>query len=232
MPYLNFITDDVIEREVKKVVDAMLAAKAEEEKNLHRNVIDPFAAIFDSVVLELSLDNWFEKEKARQVKKTIENKIGEFHQAILGSIDGWENLRTGKGIDICNQERKIIAEIKNKHNTLKASKKYVIYEHLKNALEQPEYQGFTAYYVEIIPSRKEPYDQVFTPSVPQEGRKPTNEQIRIISGQNFYELATQVPNALSLLFDALPTVISKVANVKKLSNQEKKKFKKLFDKAY
>ncbi len=232
MPYLNFIADDVIELEVKKVVDAMLAAKAEEEKNLYRNVIDPFAAIFDSVVLELSLDNWLKKEKARQVKKTIENKIGEFHQGILGSLEGWENMGTGEGFDIRNQSLKTIAEIKNKHNTVKASNKYVIYEDLEKALNQPQYHGFTAYYVEIIPSRKEPYDKAFTPSVPKLGNKPTNEQIRIISGQNFYALATQVPNALSLLFDALPTVISKVAKVKELSEEEKKEFKRLFDKAY
>ncbi len=185
------------------------------------------------MVLELSLTDWLKTEKARQVQKTVQNKIGEFHQNILGSLPGWENLGRGKILDIRNTSRKIVAELKNKHNTTKGDFQAGVYNKLATVLSQPDYQAFTAYYVLIIPKNKRFTQKPFTPSDNEtKTRKPTNEMIRQISGKEFYALATEVPEALSMLFNILPDVISEVAGVKNFNEQHKADFRSLFDRAY
>ena len=231
MSYVPYLSDDVLQALVKEVVDYILATQQREEAKLHKNVIDPFSAIFDGVVLQFELEDWIKKEKSRQVQKTVQNKIGEFHQAILGSLPGWENLGTGKGLDVRNNSRKIIAEIKNKHNTVKGNHLYVIYDELLSELNKPEYQEFTAYFVQIVPKSIKPCDRPFTPSY-QGKRRPINQNLRQISGQKFYDLATGIPGSLSMLFNVLPDVISEVTELNNFSEQQKTDFRSLFDRAY
>jgi hypothetical protein len=231
MSYLPYVSDDDLKSAVKTVVDCILETQAKAEEAMYQNVIDPFSAIFDGAVQGFNLDDWLKKERARQVQKTVQNKIGEFHQNILGSLPGWQRL--DKGVDVCSESRQIIAEIKNKYNTVKGSDKFGIYDYLLSSLRKPAYRGFTAYYVEILPQSRKSYDRAFTPSSRETGqRRPLNEKIRQISGQAFYELATGEPRALSMLFDVLPDVISDVSELDKLSEQQKVSFRSLFDRAY
>jgi hypothetical protein len=231
MSYLPYLSDDDLKALVKEVVDCILATQHQQEEKMYENVIDPFSAIFDGVVQDFNLEDWLKKERARQVQKTVQNKIGEFHQAILGVIPGWENLGKGKIIDLRNKNLKTLAEVKNKHNTVKGSNQDVIYDDLLLALGQPEHYDFTAYYVEIIPKNRKVYNEPFTPSSKGK-RKPMNEKIRRISGQAFYDLATNVPGSLSMLFDVLPDVISEVTEVNTFSEEKKASFRTLFDRAY
>lgn len=99
---------------VKKVVDCIREVQNKPDKSLYKNVVDPFSAIFDSVVEGISFNDWFKREKTRQAQKTVQNAIGYFHQDIIGSINGSQNLSSGKLIDVCNINLQIIAEIKNK----------------------------------------------------------------------------------------------------------------------
>jgi len=231
MSYLPYISDHDLTNAVKEVVKCISKVQAKADKAMYNNVIDPFSAIFDGVTLGISLEDWLKMEKIRQTQKTVQNAIGKFHQDILGSIPGWENL--GKGVDIRNKSLNIIAEIKNKYNTVKGSDKVGIYDYLSHALNHPEYDGFTAYYVEIISKNKTSYNQPFTPSDRKtKTRRPVNESIRQVSGQKFYALTTGESEALSMLFDVLPDVISKVAGVNKLSEQQQAYFRTLFNRAY
>ncbi len=231
MSYLPYISDTDLIAAVKAVVDCIVKNQAETEDDMYKNVIDPFAAIFDGAMQGFNLEEWSKKERARQIQKTVQNQIGYFHQQILGRITGWRVL--SKGVDICNDESKIIAEIKNKYNTVKSSDKVGVYDYLLNCLNEPAYQDFTAYYVEIIPSSREPYNKAFTPSDREtETNRPLNEKIRRISGQAFYQLATGYSGALSMLFDVLPEVISDVSQVKKLSQEQQASFRTLFDRSY
>ncbi|MBD2304324.1 Eco47II family restriction endonuclease [Chroococcidiopsis sp. FACHB-1243] len=231
MSYLPFISDEALKKAVKNVVDCILETEQKQEKEMYKNVIDPFSAVFDGTVQGFSLEVWLKKEKSRQVQKTVQNRIGHFHQEILGGVSGWTN--PVQGVDVCNQEKKIIAEIKNKHNTVKGSDKSGIYDYLLFCLSKPEYQEFTAYYVEIIPKNKIRYNRPFTPSDRETGkRKPVNQKIRQIDGQAFYELVTGVPEAISMLFNVLPDVISDVSELKTLDRQQKASFRSLFDRAY
>ena len=162
----------------------------------------------------------------------MQNAIGIFHQEILGSIPGWVDLGTGGGLDVASKKMKTIAEVKNKFNTTKGNHKVEIYDAIKSKLKLPEYDGYTGYYVEIIPQGRKTYDKPFTPPDSKtKKRRPTKKKIRVIDGVSFYAMATGRKNALQELFEALPHVI--IDNHKyKLSKKEAKEYFELFKMAF
>lgn len=210
MPLLPFISDENLIKNVKWVLSFAEKASEEEGKEFYKNAVDPFSAVFDAARQDIPLGKWVELEKVRQGQKALQNRLGDFHQAILGSMPGWVNLEKGHLIDIKNEQKKTIAEVKNKFNTTKGSDKIQIYDNLKYALENT-YPGYMAYYVEVIPKNRQIYDKPFTPSDNKTStRRPANERIHVIDGKSFYSLASGNPNALRMLYDVLPTVIGQV----------------------
>jgi hypothetical protein len=210
MPQLSFISDETLSNAVRNLLDVAVDARQKADKGFNRNVIDPFAVLFEMSGFQVDEQTWLAGEKNRQAQKTLQNHVGTFHQAILGNIAGWENLGTGGVMDVVCTDRQIIAEVKNKHNTVKGSDKVAVYDTMDELVmpKLQKYKGFTAYYVEIIRKSKQPYDKPFTPSDKKEShRRPANPLIRQIDGYSFYGLATGVPDALSQLFTALPDVI-------------------------
>ncbi|MBU1132032.1 Eco47II family restriction endonuclease [Patescibacteria group bacterium] len=163
----------------------------------------------------------------------MQNVIGDFHQQILGNCSDWRDLGTGSILDIVNDNKKIIAEIKNKYNTTKGNHKVELYDAIMAKLKESEYSGYTGYYVEIISKGKKQYDKPFTPSDnKQKGKqRTTDKKIRIIDGLSFYTLATGNKNALSELFNVLPKVIKENTNYN-LPETEIKQYGKLFEKAF
>lgn len=210
MPQLSFISDEVLSRAVKNLLDVATNARKKADKDFNRNVIDPFAVLFEMSGFQTDGETWLTGEKNRQAQKTLQNHVGTFHQAILGNIEGWSDLGTGGVVDIICPDRKIIAEIKNKHNTVKGSDKVKVYDLMERAVmtKGHQYKGFTGYYVEVIPKSAARYDKPFTPPDNQTGQPRTaNPLIRQIDGYSFYASATGVSDALSQLFAALPDVI-------------------------
>ena len=65
------------------------------QNHLEESALDVFKMVFDVVHSEVSVDEWVKREKTRQQDKTINNRIGEFHQKLLGKVDGWTNLGIG-----------------------------------------------------------------------------------------------------------------------------------------
>ena len=213
MTYLSFIGDSQLEQIVHKVLTKGVIALEIANKKFERNVIDPFSIIFEMNGFEINFDQWNKNEKLRQAQKSLSNEIGNFHQNILGSVDDWQTLPTGEIIDIVNHKRKIIAEVKNKHNTLKGSDKSGLYFKLEDLVMRKghTYKDYTAYYIEIIPKKPMRYNTEFTPSNHSTGSScHKNSLIRQIDGYSFYELATGVDDALEQLFYALPKVIKKI----------------------
>lgn len=203
--------DAVIQRIVNQTLNEAKAAHSKANKQFSSNVIDPFSALFEMAGFDLSPEKWLQQERNRQAQKTLSNKIGEFHQNVLGGLDGWESTGIVGGIvDIVNTDKKIVAEIKNKHNTVSGANLKVIYEQLESQVmpKGQTYKGFTAYFVQIIPKNAVRFNKAYTPPDNKTGsKKPVNELIRIIDGWSFYELATGMEGALELLFDALPKLI-------------------------
>ena len=109
---IKFITHSKLKLLCEDVLNSLEISIKNIEKNLHSNIIDPFSAIFEASFQKIPLSDWIQKEKIRQVQKSFQNEVGIFHQKLLGSFKGWENLGTGKVIDLINCERKIIAEVK------------------------------------------------------------------------------------------------------------------------
>ena len=206
-PWLPFLPNSTLIEAVRELQNAANSARVKAEKKSGRNVIDPFTALFQMQLLQIAPEDWPLFEQNRQIEKSLQNDIGNFHQSILGSIPDWQNLRTGSVVDLVCVDRRIVAEVKNKHNTLKASDQAGLYDKLHDLVRKKgqEYAGYTAYYVEIIPKKPERYDLPFTPSDNTTGtRKPADELIRRIDGASFYALATGHHDALHQLFLALP----------------------------
>lgn len=229
--YLPFISDDKLVEEVIVVLDKIELTNSTAEKKMHSNVVDPFSAFFDASMQGIPLNDWLELEKVRQIQKTLQNCIGDFHQGVLGNMNGWSNLETGNIVDIENEEREIIAEIKNKHNTTKGNHKISIYDELEAVLAMRG-EDWVGYYVEIIPRGKKVYDDPFTPSDHKtQKNRPKNEKIRVIDGKSFYDLASGHDGALKELFLVLPNVISDIKGIK-FEDEYRDDFLKLFHMAY
>lgn len=232
MPYLKFISDKNLISAIGKVVRIIETTEREASSNLHKNVIDPFSAIFHGVTHAITYKEWIKQEKARQSQKTMQNAIGDFHQEVLGAIPGWENLGVGGGLDVANDKMKIIAEVKNKFNTTKGNHKVEIYDAIKSKLKSEKFHRFTGYYVEIIPQAKNIYDKPFTPSDNKTQKRRTSaKNIRIIDGISFYALATGRKYALQELFEALSHILVEKYKFK-LSKKEAKKYFELFKLAF
>ncbi|MGI1988143.1 Eco47II family restriction endonuclease [Shewanella glacialipiscicola] len=179
--------------------------------DLYRNTLDCFSAAIDSVVQGISLDDWLLQERERQIQKTKQNAIGSLHEEVMGSIDGVENLPVGNLIDVICHRKRIVAEIKNKHNTTKGNHKVTIYRDLVKAVEK--YPGYTGYYVEVLPLKTAVYNEQFVPSDNQiSARLPARDDIRKIDGRSFYALLTDEKNALDELYRELPTLVAEIIN--------------------
>jgi len=209
--YLSFIGDDALIAAVGVVFNAIVKTKA--NVGIEKNSLDAFSALFECASHGTDLNGWISSEKARQAQKTVQNAIGTFHQRVIGSLPGCKDLAVGKLVDVVNEENNWVAEIKNKHNTVKGSDRKVVYDNLKKALartRQNYNRDFCGYYVEIIPKDGKAYDDPFQPTDnTKSGKKrPLNKNIRIISGPLFYDKMTGEKDALRKLFDVVPRVLT------------------------
>lgn len=237
MPYLEYISDENFTSLIVGVVNKVRDRISEIEKDYNSSVIDPFSTLFEMALLDTkTVDDWLSKEKYRQAQKTLSMQLGNLHQNILGFVDGWENLGVGNktGADLRNENRKIIAEIKNKHNTVKKSDEIHYFRELEQLVmlkNSPE-KDYTAYYVTILPEKPKRFNREFAPSDKAiGGRVAANPLIRIIDGASFYHLVTGRENALFELQEAIPKILSDLGIVK--FEDEKSKFiAQLFETAF
>lgn len=209
---LSWITNADLESCVHEVITKGRQGIQKSKKNIARNGLDPFSALFDASLQGISLSEWLISEQRRQAQKTLQNALGHFHQSVLSRTRGCY-IPNGNFVDLVNDERQIVAEIKNKYNTVKGSSLKDVYEELNQAIngKTSKYRGYTAYYVTVIASKPERFSHPFAPSDNNSGtRKPLQERIIEIDGVSFYELVTGVPNALHQLYAILPSIIQKV----------------------
>lgn len=230
MAILSFISDEDLISHTTKLVEAAKRAEKTVDANPYKNVIDPFSALIDAARQDVSLETWMNQEKARQIQKSFQNAIGEFHQQVLGSINGWSNAGAGGSYDVINDEMKIIAEVKNKYNTMNSSSALNAYDKMAHWLDYGK-GGYEAFIVEIVPEKPRPYSVPFTPSE-RKVKRQTRENLRRIDGRSFYARATGIPNAIDLLYAALPDVLNTLLGTSesKLTNNDA--FEELFTRVY
>ncbi|MDY5129816.1 Eco47II family restriction endonuclease [Actinotignum urinale] len=199
---VDFFPEGVLQKEIDKVIDRVHRAK--ETKNIHKNVLDPFATVFEAALTRLSVEQWLEQEVIRQTNKALSNAIGDFHQAMIGFLPGWQSLGgSGKRFDVVHEgsfgvtQQPVIADVKNKFNTLNASGKEKLYQEFMEAKRLPEYKKYTCYLVEVI--QKHPTgDREWAPS--DFGTRP---DIRIIGARELYERSTGDKDAFTKFFNAI-----------------------------
>lgn len=232
MSQLGYGVTFIDEGELESIVDALMkrAYKDENEFNIHRNVIDPFNALFEAVPMGMEMEDWFKHETRRQVNKTLTNRIGHFHQDLICLLPGWESLGRTEGVldVICHRpfganQTPVVAEVKNKYNTMNAGQQRRSFDEMQEGLRF--YRDHTAYLIQIIqqrPSGDIPW------AVAQRGER---ADIRLIGAPLLYELASGVPDAFLKVFQAIIKILEVNYN-HKTSKALLEDLNKLFVKAF
>ena len=167
-------------------------------EKVKQNVEDPFLLLCVASAYGIhDIETLRNRGAFHSVSTAISSAIGRFHQGVLGAVHGFVDLNAG--YDVESRSRKILAEIKNKHNTMNAANRERIVETLKIALRsRPGYKG---YLVAIIPKRPERY---------------TNElggRLYETDGASFYELVTGDRNALKQLYGIVEDRLCSVPDI-------------------
>ena len=92
MPYLNWISDDNLVNHTQTLLVVAQQARIKKQREFHRNVIDPFLAIFEMAGYATNSVDWRDGELTRQVGKTVHNDLGLFHQNVSHHMCGQTNV--------------------------------------------------------------------------------------------------------------------------------------------
>lgn len=206
--YVEFVSDNDFLECVRKVVEAYQSL----DENVSptsilkesKNTIDEFKTIFDVCVNQISFDEWLKFELTRQQDKTINNKIGEFHQELLGKVNGWVDLGVGDEteIDLKKEDNTVFIELKNKYNTMNSSSEKTCREKLEKVIEK--YPDATAYWAYVISKNYKSECRVW------KYQQREDERIKRISGDRLYAMITGDPQALEKTFNAIPKAIVEI----------------------
>jgi len=231
--YVDFVSDEYFKRCVKNVCDSFDSVSNElVPEELHKHGIDPIKMSFDMYKLKQGLKSWNEKEKIRQDDKTINNKIGEFHQMLLGGVDGWTDLGIGdeSHLDLRKNDNTVFMELKNKENTVNDDSKKQVRSKLEAALNANP--GATCYWGYVVAENGKSQDKVWWPYI-NANPHVENENIRRISGKEIYRLVTGDGDNLEKVWRALPLAIKNVCHSDfQLSEADQTAFDQLFEKAF
>lgn len=186
------------EQQLRGAVDRLLQRAKDAKENAPqrsiKNVIDPFASLVLATTFDINeVQEVQELQASNAIALAISNAVGNFHQEVLGSVAGFKNHDAGYDLECA--ERKILAEVKNKHNTMNATNREKVKQDLDTAVRQKS-GGWTAYLVIIIPKKPNRYKT-----------KLTSREVYEVDGATFYELATGHPAALRGLYDAVERIV-------------------------
>ncbi len=211
--YLEYITDEHLFLCIGELHQSYLRAKAKlTKKKFYKNKIDIFKLTFDKEFNQLSQEELIKFEISRQIDKSVNNAIGQFHENILGGIEGYE---VGKlsGFDIKAEDNTLFADIKNKHNTMNSSSAESLFQKLARYAD--DYKQATCYWVQILST--ESFDIPWFSII--NGKEYSHTRVRKISGDGFYALLTKRENALKELYECLKTAIPEFLESIKLEQE-------------
>lgn len=191
MPSLTWITDEDLEAAVEQLRQEAGDAAQQAPARQRKNVVDPFLSLLIAETLGVTMQLDLEQRQSLQsATQGISMALGRFHQRVLGSVAGWFNHDAGYDLE-CS-ERRLLAEVKNKHNTMNASNRQQVISDLDTAVRQKG-RGWEGYLVYVIAKRKRRYKK----------RLNTARPVYEIDGGSFYALVTGQADALGELFRAL-----------------------------
>lgn len=188
MNALPWLSDAAFNICVDNLIERIDDAQAEARERIDKNVPDPF---WMSCVAHLrrvgSKEDLLDAQMAASISNGISSAIGNFHQKIIGNIKGFENHDAG--YDVESRKLKIVAEIKNKHNTMNSKNRKAVEQELRTIVSSKP--GYNGYLVIIIPRRAERYCIQI------------DRRVYEVDGATFYEKATGSSSALRDLHNAL-----------------------------
>lgn len=191
---LTWISDSDLNREIESLTSRAFEALIKAERRRTSNVVDPFASILLAKMLDIdSIGDLVQAQQVESATRGMSGAIGDFHQQVLGCVDGWRNHDAGYDLEC--ESRRLLAELKNKWNTMNAGARHGVESDLRTAVRQ--HSGhWTAYLVLIIPKKPERYEREISPNVIE------------TDGASFYHTATGDPNSLH---DLLNIVCDRIA---------------------
>lgn len=172
--------------------------------------LDPFTTVIQASIVETSISVALEFEESRKVNKTIANKVGNWHQEVLGLSDNWESILHSGVIDLQSVGdyrhpdfgKPVIVEVKNRYNTIKGSDEKNLWDSLEQLARS---QDKIAYVFQIIPKDGERFDRPWKVS----GRD-SRDHVRHCDGRTAYEMVFERKDALEEIFNALPKIMADV----------------------
>lgn len=193
---LPWIDNSKLEQAVSEMLDRAQKAKENVPARTKKNVVDPFSSLALALTIEIDKSDLLSQiQRLNSISQAISNAVGNFHQEVLGSVQGFRNYDAGYDLEC--QDKRIIAEVKNKHNTMNSSNRAKVVDDLDTAIRQKA-GAWTAYLVVIIPRKPNRYK-----------KKIAQREVYEVDGATFYELATGYPKALHDLYFAIEKIIRK-----------------------
>ncbi len=202
---LSFISKEDYEKNVHDtVLEYFNAMKSVNLRKFNKNVIDPIKLLFDMKVYGKNQDELIEDEINRQIDKTHSNSIGYFHQYMFKYINNCVVPKSGFDIIYTDpvSNKRIYVEMKNKHNTMNDGGKNTVFKKMQAQLKkEPNCQ---CYLVEIISGRSR--NEIWT------YKRNSDERIRRVSIDKFYDEVTGDKYAFKKICDKLPEVLDSTIN--------------------
>ena len=196
---ITWIEPGALDRQIATFARRAKDAAGKARKRRVSNVVDPFSSLLIAATYDLK--DPAELVSVQEIEsglRGMSNALGSFHQSILASIDGWRDHDAGYDLEC--PSRHILAEVKNKWNTMNAPNRREVEEELKTAIRQKR-DSWNGYLVNMIPKTPDRYTRTISPNVFE------------TDGATFYHTATGDPNALHDLFDHVCDAISPSADV-------------------
>lgn len=200
--YVPFVSDDHFLSCVAALHGSYINAKNDfTKKKFYKNKVDTIKLTFDSLFNDIPEEKLIESEVLRQIDKSINNSIGTFHEQILGGIEGYESGFL-KGYDVKANDDTLFADIKNKHNTMNSSSAEALFQKLARYAD--DNKKAKCYWVQIL--AKGSFCELWSGDI--NGKEYSHSRVYKISGDQFYAMLSGIPNALHLLYQALPHAIN------------------------
>lgn len=202
---LNFITREEFKEHIKNTIKTYgETLKGIDLEKFNKNIIDPIKLTFDNKVYRQNLMETIENEIVRQRDKTNNNAIGYFHQNLFKYIKGCEVPTAGFDVIYTNNNKKIYVEMKNKHNTMNSSSSQKTFMRMLNQISKDD--NCQCYLVEIIAK----HSQNIIWKVSLDNEQVSNERIKRVSIDKFYEEVTGEKDAFYKICRQLPSIIDEI----------------------
>lgn len=203
---IKFIKEEDFEKNVLETLASYKKTSQSIELNdFNRNIIDPIKLIFDKYYYNKTTEEIINDEVARQNDKTHSNYIGYFHQYIFRYIKNCKVPEEVWDVIFSNGKHKVYVEMKNKHNTMNSSSSSETYSKMLEQIKKTPKDY--CYLVEVIASNSQnkPWEITY------KNKKMSNDHIRRVSIDKFYEEVTGEQDAFYQICMQLPITLTKLS---------------------